>query len=107
MSTDEQEDTLNKIKAWAVPGLGAVVMLLLTLQINSAVKRMDEAIQKVNDMTTKTEVANAQYGFLVERVKNLEAEGKACVDARQGVGSRLSSLEQRAALADQFMQTHK
>lgn len=107
MSTDEQEDTLNKVKAWAVPGLGAVVMLLLTLQINSAVKRMDEAIQKVNDMTTKTEVANAQYGFLVERVKNLEAEGKACVDARQGVGSRLGSLEQRAALADQFMQTHK
>ena len=30
---------------------------------------MDEAIEKVNSMTTKTEVANAQYGFLVERVK--------------------------------------
>jgi len=107
MATDEDENTLNKIKAWAVPGLGAVVMLLLTLQINSAVKRIDDAIQKVNDMTTKTEVANAQYGFLVERVKNLEQADKACQDARQSVGNRFSSLEQRAALSDQFMQTHK
>jgi len=107
MSADEHEDILNKIKAWAVPGLGGVVMLLLTLQINSAVKRMDEAIEKVNSMTTKTEVANAQYGFLVERVKNLEDAKKDAGQVHAQLEARTGSLEQRAALADQFMQTHK
>ncbi|MDO7886706.1 hypothetical protein [Hymenobacter cheonanensis] len=107
MATDDHEDILNKLKAWAVPGLGGVVMLLLTLQINSAVKRMDEAIEKVNSMTTKTEVANAQYGFLVERVKNLEDARKDAGEVHTQIFNRMGSLEQRAAISDQFMQTHK
>jgi len=107
MATDEQEDILNKIKAWAVPGLGSVVLLLLTIQGNNAIKRMDDVTERMSQLATKYEVANAQATYLTERVKHLEEGEKACVDARQGVGSRLSSLEQRAALADQFMQTHK
>ena len=107
MATDDDENILNKIKAWAVPGLGSVVLLLLTIQGNNAIKRMDDVTERMNQLVTKYEVANAQAAYLTERVKTLEAADKACVDARAGVGNRLSSLEQRAALADQFMQTHK
>lgn len=107
MAADDQEDILNKIKAWAVPGLGSVVLLLLTIQGNNAIKRMDDVTERMSQLATKYEVANAQAAYLAERVKNLEQADKACMDARQSVGNRLSSLEQRAALSDQFMQTHK
>jgi ACR3 family arsenite efflux pump ArsB len=107
MATDEHEDILNKIKAWAVPGLGGLVMLLLTIQGNNAIKRMDDVTERMNQMVTKYEVANAQYGFLLERVKQLEDARKEASNAHAQFDNRLNSMEQRAALYDQFMQTHK
>jgi ACR3 family arsenite efflux pump ArsB len=107
MATDEHEDILNKIKAWAVPGLGSVVLLLLTIQGNNAIKRMDDVTERMNQMVTKYEVSNAQVGFLLERVKNLEEAKKDAAQVHSQLEIRTSSLEQRAALADQYMQTHK
>ena len=64
MATDDQEDILNKIKAWAVPGLGSVVLLLLTIQGNNAIKRMDDVTERMSQLATKYEVANAQATYL-------------------------------------------
>lgn len=107
MPAEDHDDILNKIKAWALPGLGALLLFLLNLQVNSAVGEMKDTRQQMQQMITDAKVSATRYDYLVERVKNLEDSKKEAGQVHQQLDARISSLEQRAALYDQFLQSRK
>jgi predicted RNase H-like nuclease (RuvC/YqgF family) len=106
MST-ENEETVAKIKAWLLPAAGGLLGVLLNMQVSSAVGELKEVRQQMQQTITKSEVANAQVEYLQQRVVNLETARKEAGDIHNQLETRLNSLEQRAAIHDQYMQTHK
>jgi chromosome segregation ATPase len=106
MSTDNDE-ILNKVKAWLLPGLGALLGALLNMQVSNAVGELKETRQQMQAMITKSEVANAQVEYLKQQIVDLQVSRKEAGETHNQIDVRLNSLEQRAAIHDQYMSTHK
>jgi hypothetical protein len=106
MSTDNDE-ILNKVKAWLLPGLGALLGALLNMQVSNAVGELKETRQQMQAMITKSEVANAQVEYLKQQIVDLQISRKEAGETHNQIDIRLNSLEQRAAIHDQYMSTHK
>ena len=104
---EDTDDLLNKVKAWLLPSVGALLMFLLNLQVNSAVGEMKDTRQQMQQMITDAKVSATRYDFMVEQMKELQAARKEAGAVHAQMETRISSLEQRAALYDQFMQSHK
>lgn len=106
MSADNDE-ILNKVKVWLLPGLGALLGFLLNMQVSNAVAELKETRQQMQTMITKSEVASAQVEYLKQQILDLQGSRKEAGEIHNGLETRLNSLEQRAAIHDQYMQTHK
>jgi hypothetical protein len=106
MSTDNDE-ILNRVKVWLLPGLGTLLGFLLNMQVTRAVDELKETRQQMQAMITKSEVANAQVEYLKQQIVDLQVSRKEAGTIHNEMQARLGSLEQRAAIADQFMSTHK
>jgi|GEM_PF-5997746 len=105
--SDDNDALLDKIKAWLLPIIGGLLMVLLNMQMATAVSEMKDTWEQMAQMITKAEVANAQADFMRQRVSELEAGRKECATTQARQQAQLISLEQRAAMFDQFMQTRK
>jgi len=106
MSTDNDE-ILNRVKVWLLPSLGALLGFLLNMQVSRAVDELKETRQQMQQMITKSEVANAQVEYLKQHIIDLQVSRKQAGQTHANTETRLNSLEQRAAIHDQFMNTRK
>lgn len=106
MST-ENDEILNRVKVWILPGLGALLGFLLNMQVSNAVQELKETRQQMQAMLTKSEVASAQVEYLKQQIADLQTSRKEAGEIHSQLENRLNSLEQRAAIHDQYMNTHK
>lgn len=104
---EENDETLAKVKAWLLPGAGALLGVLLNMQVSSAVAELKETRQQMQAMITKSEVASTQVEYLKQQISDLQTSRKEAGEIHSQIDTRLNSLEQRAAIHDQYMQTHK
>lgn len=106
MSTDNDE-ILNRVKVWLLPSVGALLGFLLNMQVSNAVQELKETRQQMQAMITKSEVASAQVEYIRQQIADLQTSRKDAGELNSHLETRLNSLEQRAAIHDQYMQTHK
>lgn len=101
------EETLDKVKAWLLPGALALLNILLTNQINTAANEIKETRNDIIELTSTVKVQSAQMEFLSTRVSGLEAAKADAAAVHRAIEERLNSLEQRAAIHDEYMRAHK
>jgi uncharacterized protein YlxW (UPF0749 family) len=103
----EADSTIEKVKAWAFPALLALLNILLTTQINGAANEIKETRRDIIELSTTVKLETAQREYLTQRVTNLETARADAATIHKEIEQRLNSLEQRAAMHDEFMSSHK
>ncbi|TVT39642.1 hypothetical protein FNT36_18550 [Hymenobacter setariae] len=103
----DNDSTIDKLKIWAFPALLAVLNVLLTTQINSAANDIKETRKDIIELSTTVKLETMERQYLTQRVTNLEAAKQEAAATHKEFEQRINSLEQRAAMYDQFMSTHK
>lgn len=107
MAADSADGTIDKLKIWAFPALLGVLNILLTTQINSAANDIKETRKDIIELSTTVKLETMERQYLTQRVTNLETARQEATAIHKEIEQRLNSLEQRAAMHDQFMSTHK
>jgi len=107
MAADNTDSPIDKLKIWAFPALLAVLNVLLTTQINSAANDIKKTRKDIIELSTTVKLETMERQYLTQRVTNLETARQEAQATHKEFEQRLSSLEQRAAMYDQFMSTHK
>lgn len=103
----DNDSTIDKLKVWAFPGVLAVLNVLLTTQINSAANDIKETRKDIIELSTTVKLETMERQYLTQRVTNLEAAKQEAAATHKEFEQRINSLEQRAAITDQFMSAHK
>lgn len=107
MSEANESGVIDKLKAWAFPVLLGALNLFLTNQIKDYASEIKETSKQITTLSTTMQVQKVVIDYLSQRVTNLETGKASDASADKERDSRLNSLEQRAAIHDQFMSTHK
>lgn len=107
MPQTDSENVLTIIKAYAAPVIGGLLLALLSGQVNSAVGEMKDTRLQMQQVLMDAKVSSTRFEYMVERMKLLEDARKDAQTVHAQFESRLSSLEQREAIHDQFTQAHK
>ncbi|QNH60760.1 hypothetical protein [Hymenobacter sediminicola] len=90
-----------------VAGLLLFVQALMTFVMTNAASKMDAYSKSLSEVLTAVQVMNARNEALTQRVLELEkAKGDAAA-THSNFDVRLRSVEQRAAIHDQFMTSTK
>jgi uncharacterized coiled-coil protein SlyX len=103
----ETDSTIDKLKVWAFPALLAVLNIVLTSQISSYTSKIEETNKAIIELSTTVKLEAMERQYLTQRVTNLETARQEATAVHKEMEQRLNSLEQRAAIYDQFMSTHK
>ncbi len=101
------DSTVDKLKIWAFPALLAVLQLVFTNQIVSAANDIKETRKDIIELNSTVKVQTAQMEYLTQRVSTLEGGRAADAAIHKEIEQRLNSLEQRAAMHDEFISSHK
>ncbi len=101
------DSTIDKLKVWAFPALLGVLNIVLTSQISSYTSKIEETNKVITELSTTVKLETLERQYLTQRVTNLEAAKADAAATHKEFDQRLNSLEQRAAMYDQFMSTHK
>jgi uncharacterized coiled-coil protein SlyX len=101
------DTSLDKVKSWLLPGALALINILLTNQINTAASEIRDTRKDIVELASTVKVQSAQMEYLTQRVTNLEAAKSDAAAVHRGHDERLNSLEQRAAIYDEYMSSHK
>jgi uncharacterized coiled-coil protein SlyX len=107
MPPDATDSTIDKLKVWAFPALLAVLNIVLTGQISSYTSKIEETNKAIIELSTTVKLEAMERQYLTQRVSQLEAARADAATTHKEFEQRLNSLEQRAAMNDQFMQAHK
>ena len=99
--------SLDKLKAWLLPGVLALLNIVLTTQINNAANEIKETRNDIIELTSTVKVQSVQMEFLGQRVTHLESARADAAQVHTKMEERLNSLEQRAAIHDEYMTSHK
>jgi hypothetical protein len=99
------------IRLWVLGGVVAGLLLfvqaLMTFVMTNAASKMDTYSTGLARVLTAVEVMNARNEALTQRVANLETKSKEEETLHTNMDVRLRSVEQRAAIHDQFMTRSK
>jgi hypothetical protein len=104
---DNTDSVVEKLKVWAFPSLLAVLNILLTSQIGGYTSKIEKTNEVIIELSTTVKLETLERQYLTQRVVKLETEKAQDAAADKERDTRLNSLEQRAAIHDQFMSTHK
>jgi Tfp pilus assembly protein PilE len=102
-----EDSTVDKIKVWAFPALLAVLNILLTTQIGGYTNDIKETRKDIIELSTTVKLETMERQYLTQRVHELETDKAERAKADKERDTRINSLEQRAAIYDQFMSIHK
>lgn len=102
-TSDKIEISQHQTRNWILVGVCAFLLLLVqglyTFAINSTGTEMRETNRNLLELLTTVKVQGAQ-------IEDLKQNGKDEQAAHKIYDARLNSLEQRAALHDQWIQAH-
>jgi uncharacterized coiled-coil protein SlyX len=104
---DTSDSTIDKLKAWAFPALLAALNIVLTSQISGYTSKIEETNKAIIELSTTVKLETLERQYLTQRVTQLEAARQEAASTHKEFDQRINSLEQRAAMHDQYMQTHK
>jgi septal ring factor EnvC (AmiA/AmiB activator) len=104
---DTSDSLLDKLKIWAFPLLLGGLNILLTRQINEAASEIKETRKDIIELSTTVKLETLERQYLTQRVTNLETAKQEAGATHKEHEARLYSLEQRAALYDEYMNSHK
>jgi uncharacterized coiled-coil protein SlyX len=107
MPTDTDSTTIDRVKTWAFPALLAVLNVVLTNQISGYTSKIEETNKAITELSTTVKLETLERQYLTQRVTNLEAARAEAAATHKEFDQRLNSLEQRAAMHDEFMSSHK
>jgi hypothetical protein len=103
----ESLQTRNWILVGVIGGLLLFVQALMTFVMTNAAAKMDSYSKSLSEVLTAVQVMNARNEALTQRVAELEKAKSEAKMEHANFDVRLRSVEQRAAIHDQFMNTHK
>jgi|GEM_PF-4596030 len=111
-SVDKAAETEGlKIRNWVLAGLVGVLFLIvqgvMTGIISSAATKVEATNEKLTKLTTAVEVEAVRSDALRSRVAELETAKTEATKTHRDIELRLNSLEQRAAVHDTWMTSHK
>ncbi|MCA8830277.1 hypothetical protein [Hymenobacter pini] len=96
---------------WILVGVIGVLLLfvqaLMTFIMSNAATKMDTYSKSLSEVLTAVQVMNARNEALAQRVTELEKEKANAAATHNNLDVRLRSVEQRVAIHDQFMASHK
>ena len=102
-TSDKIEISQQQTRNWILVGVCAFLMLLVqglyTFAINSTGTEMRETNRNLVDLLTTVKVQGA-------KIEDLKQSSKDDAATHRLIDTRLNSLEQRAALHDQWIQAH-
>jgi len=108
MPPDQNDSALlDKLKAWAFPALLAVLNIVLTSQISGYTSKIEETNKAIIELSTTVKLETLERQYLTQRVTQLEAARADAATTHKEFEQRINSLEQRAAMHDEFMSSHK
>lgn len=90
-----------------VAGLLLFVQALMTFVMTNAAAKMDSYSKSLSEVLTAVQVMNARNEALTQRVIELEKARTEAANVHEKLDLRLRSVEQRAAIHDQFMTNNK
>lgn len=99
--------TRNWVLAGVVGGLLLFVQVILTFLMSSATSKMDSYSTDLARVLTAVEVMTARNEALAQRVASLEAARVEAGAKHNEIDKRLNSIEQREAIHDEYMTSHK
>ncbi len=102
-----QTQTRVWVLGGVVAGLLLVLQAILTLLMTNATAKMDGYSTNMARCLTALEVMAVRNEALTLRVTNLETARADAAAVHETIDKRLNSLEQRAAVYDQFIQVQK
>ena len=98
-------------RVWILGGLVAGLLLLVqgffTFVINSTGTELRETNRSLVELVSTVKVHQTQIDFLRQEVKDLQEAKKEASTTHRGYETRMGSMEQRLALHDQWIDTHK
>ncbi|SNC67364.1 hypothetical protein SAMN06265337_1925 [Hymenobacter gelipurpurascens] len=99
------------IRLWVLAGVVAGLLLfvqaLMTFVMTSAAAKMDSYSKGLSEVLTAVQVMNARNEALTQRVAELEKAKAEANTVHSNIDIRLRSVEQRAAIHDQYMTSNK
>lgn len=107
MPPDATDSTIDKLKVWAFPALLGVLNILLTTQINSAANEIKETRKDIIELSTTVKLETLERQYLTQRVTALKTARAEAAALHKELENRLNSLEQRAAMHDEYINAHK
>lgn len=87
--------------------LATVVNFFLTREISSTASKIDATNQTLTELSTTVKIQQVRTDYQGERLSKLEAARDEAAQTHKSIEQRLNSLEQRQALTDQYMDSHK
>ena len=109
-TTDKIEISQQQTRNWILVGVCAFLMLLVqglyTFAINSTGTELRETNRSLVELLGTVKVHQAQLDYQGGEIRDLKLAKKDAEAAHKAIDTRLNSLEQRAALHDQWMQAH-
>lgn len=110
LTPDKVELSSTQTRNWVLLGIVTFLVLLVqgffTYIITTTGAEVRETNRTLNEMVTTVKVQQVQQEYLREQVSQLQAARKEATDAGKAHDTRLSSIEQRLALHDQWITTH-
>ncbi len=110
-TTDKIEISQQQTRNWILVGVIGFLMLLVqglyTFAINSTGTELRETNRNMVEVLGTLKVHQAQLDFQGAEIKELKLAKKEAEAIHKVIDTRLSSIEQRAAMHDQWMQDHK
>lgn len=91
----------------AIGILMTVVNFFLTREISSTASKIDSTNAALTELSATVRIQQVRSDYQNDRLAKLEAAKEEAAQTHKNIEQRLNSLEQRAALADQYMQTTK
>lgn len=99
------------IRLWALGGVVALLLLfvqgIMTFLMTNAAAKMDTYSKGLSDVLTAVQVMNARNEALTQRVEKLEGQRVTADNIHANLDVRVRSVEQRAAIHDQWMANNK
>jgi hypothetical protein len=105
--SETPDSTIDKLKVWAFPALLGVLNIILTSQIGGYTNDIKETRKDIIELSTTVKLETIERQYLTQRVTNLETAKQEAGATHKEHEARLYSLEQRAALYDEYMNSHK
>lgn len=99
--------TRNWVLLGVVAGLLLFVQGIMTFVMTNAAAKMDTYSKSLSEVLTAVQVMNARNEALTARVSELEKAKQEANATHANIDVRLRSVEQRAAIHDNWMSSHK